>query len=743
MNKRIKIKKMHIGFIICFLIILQLNIYSEKTDIIAETGNYHIPIQIKSLVSIDNITINSDSDFTTYATSGNGSEINPYIIENYNVTTTDSRGISIRQTNEHFILRNCYVDADNDGIYFSYVGPFTAKIVNNTIVNNGNRAIQLMWIEGCIIDNNTMQKNNEAIYTREAHNTTISNNEIRECTSNRPVFIFNSNNCKIDNNKIYGTKQDDCIGLRSALNSEITNNRIYNGGMYIEEYSIDDYLLYNFENNYVNDKLHGFFKGQNSIIIDQSIYGQLFIFDCSDIKITNQNIEQVNYAMKIVGSNSAEIQNCYLAQNEEGIDIQKSNYTFIHDNGFYNNVRGLELEDTFYIEIADNIFQNNENTGISASSSEMNYVLEANITGNTFRNNRWGIELYTQHCIQVMNNSFEDNSETALVIDESDNAIISNNVFFNNSIGIDASDLSNCTINYNKFYDNLEIGIYFEDADNSTIRYNIFLNNAKIIDDLNYAITLDYLSEYNKIDHNIFFNNSITLSSQARDEGTENTWYDAFLLEGNYWDDWNGVGSYYIYSEGDPIFDHYPSSDTDKDRIDDLEEIFDYGTDPFYNDTDDDKLLDGEEIIDYGTDPLDDDSDDDNLIDGDEVNIHGTDPLDNDSDDDGMNDFWEVFYGTDALVNDSAEDPDKDDLTNLEEFTYGTDPFNEDTDGDGYSDGKEIKKGTDPLNSSSYPKFPATALALGLTIPVIVLGGGTGAFFYLNKKGKLKFLIKK
>jgi len=743
MNKRIKIKKIHIGFIICFLVIVQLIIYSEKTEITAETGDYYKPIQINSLTLIDNITINSDGDFTTYATSGDGSETTPYVIENYNVTTTDTRGISIKQTTAHFIIKNCFVDADNEGIYLSYVDPFTAKIMNNTIVNNGIRGIQIMWTVGCIVDNNTFLKNGQAIYTREAHNATISNNEIRECSSNRPVFIFNSQYCIINGNEIYGTNQDDCIGLRAAFNSEITNNNIYNGGMYVEEYDIEDYLLYNFENNYVNSKPHGFFKGQNSIVIDQNIYGQLFVFGCSDVLIANQNIVDVNYGIKMVGTNNAEIQDCSFEDNEEGMDIQKSNYTFIHDNEFYNNVRGLELEDTFYIEIANNLFQNNEGRGISASASEMNYVLETNITGNIFRNNGWGIELYTQHFIRIINNIFENNDGTALSIDESDNAIISNNVFVNNSIGIEASNLFNCTINYNKFYDNLEIGTYLDDADNSTIKYNIFLNNAKIIDDLNYAITIYYSSENNTIHHNIFFNNSITHSSQVRDEGENNRWYDDSINEGNYWDDWSGIGSYYIFSEGDPIFDHYPLNDTDKDRIDDLEEIFDYGTDPFDDDSDNDNLIDGDEIIDYETDPLDDDSDNDNLIDGDEVNIYGTDPLDDDSDDDGMDDFWEISYGTNALVNDSAEDPDKDKLTNLEEYIYGTDPFNEDTDGDGYSDGREVKKGTDPLNSSDYPKFPTTALALGLTIPVITVGGGIGAFFYLKKKGKLKFLIKK
>jgi hypothetical protein len=48
-------------------------------------------------------------------------------------------------------------------------------------------------------------------------------------------------------------------------------------------------------------------------------------------------------------------------------------------------------------------------------------------------------------------------------------------------------------------------------------------------------------------------------------------------------------------------------------------------------------------------------------------------------------------------------DPDADDLTNLDEYQLGTDPTNPDTDGDGFSDGTEVTIGSDPLDPLSYP----------------------------------------
>jgi 5-hydroxyisourate hydrolase-like protein (transthyretin family) len=57
----------------------------------------------------------------------------------------------------------------------------------------------------------------------------------------------------------------------------------------------------------------------------------------------------------------------------------------------------------------------------------------------------------------------------------------------------------------------------------------------------------------------------------------------------------------------------------------------------------------------------------------------------------GIPDSWAIAHGLNP--NDPtmpAQDPDRDGLTNLEEFQQGTDPNNKDTDGDGLSDGDEV-----------------------------------------------------
>lgn len=96
-----------------------------------------------------------------------------------------------------------------------------------------------------------------------------------------------------------------------------------------------------------------------------------------------------------------------------------------------------------------------------------------------------------------------------------------------------------------------------------------------------------------------------------------------------------------------------------------------------------------------------------------------------DTDSDGLPDSWENANGTNPEVADATEDPDGDNLTNLQEFQNNGHPFLTDTDSDGvdddvefaagmlldnpdsdedfYLDGVELARSTDPLDFNSFP----------------------------------------
>lgn len=79
------------------------------------------------------------------------------------------------------------------------------------------------------------------------------------------------------------------------------------------------------------------------------------------------------------------------------------------------------------------------------------------------------------------------------------------------------------------------------------------------------------------------------------------------------------------------------------------------------------------------------------------VNTEPVDPATLDTDGDTLPDQWEVENGLD--LNDGADgqdDPDFDQLKNVEEFRFGTNPQNPDTDADGFRDGAEVQQGYNP-----------------------------------------------
>lgn len=132
------------------------------------------------------------------------------------------------------------------------------------------------------------------------------------------------------------------------------------------------------------------------------------------------------------------------------------------------------------------------------------------------------------------------------------------------------------------------------------------------------------------------------------------------------------------------VFDaRQPRLDSDDDGIPDAWEIA-HNLDPHVRDASQDPDGDGRANLDEynaGTDPQLDDWRGPSTVASssfalDTGGIRG--PRTRDSDGDGIPDWWEVLYALNPNVNDSAEDADRDGLSNLEEFSSGSNPIVQD-----------------------------------------------------------------
>lgn len=120
----------------------------------------------------------------------------------------------------------------------------------------------------------------------------------------------------------------------------------------------------------------------------------------------------------------------------------------------------------------------------------------------------------------------------------------------------------------------------------------------------------------------------------------------------------------------------------------------------------------------------------------------------NDQDDDDLPDDWEIRYGLDP-TNPHGDhgphgDPDRDGLTNIEEYRLGTNPTNRDTDGDGISDYDEIHVyGTNPLEDDVVP--PVKVADLDLSSSTVATGtwhaGENDSLISTTRRGAVEFIV--
>jgi len=191
------------------------------------------------------IIITSEEDFVNYNFTGAGTELDPYKIENLNITSTSSidYGIKISGTYAYFVIQNCYIkDAITAGIYFYEVSWNTGTIFNNTLSDSyiyihldskmtviANNTLTGKGIkvssDGCAVVNNSIILNGgNGIYSNDgffgSDYVTITNNFIRgaDKSINGGLGSF----CTISSNYLI----NNVIGIYGYEDSTISNNTL-------------------------------------------------------------------------------------------------------------------------------------------------------------------------------------------------------------------------------------------------------------------------------------------------------------------------------------------------------------------------------------------------------------------------------------------------------------------------------------------------------------------------------------
>ncbi|MEM4160899.1 MAG: NosD domain-containing protein, partial [Thermoplasmata archaeon] len=273
------------------------------------------------------IHITNNAEFTPEngVVGGNGTQMNPYIIEGWEI---DGMGgsycIWIENTDVYFVIRNCNVfNATNSGS-----SPNGAGIALNNVIHG-------------ILDNNTCKNSLLGIYLYgSSQSNTITNNNVSNNT-NHGIILYSSSNNTIANNNVAGNMYGTYLG--DSNNNTITNNNATDN-----EYGI--YLTHATNNTITNNILTG-----NS-------YG-MWLFSSTDYNIIKDNRASNNLC---------------------GIYLYWSSYNSITTNNVSSNTYCILLEQYCTNNIITyNWLWNNTNYGIYITSySTSNHIHHNNFTGN-------------------------------------------------------------------------------------------------------------------------------------------------------------------------------------------------------------------------------------------------------------------------------------------------------------------------------------------------------------------------
>ncbi|MCE7749358.1 MAG: right-handed parallel beta-helix repeat-containing protein [Candidatus Heimdallarchaeota archaeon] len=190
------------------------------------------------------IQIYQNSDFQMkYSFPGNGSEVDPYIIEDLVIEAVGYSGIYISYTDVHFIIRNCTILSTNYGIALEWLEGLNSLIYNNTFWTYQTDGVFLYQTSNLTFYQNTVQYCSRGFYLSSSLDITIAENTFVE-NDNYGVEIntFSHNNAIAGNSFLGNNQGGSSQGFDDGENNLWYNPSTFNGNSW-SDYGSGDYQI--------------------------------------------------------------------------------------------------------------------------------------------------------------------------------------------------------------------------------------------------------------------------------------------------------------------------------------------------------------------------------------------------------------------------------------------------------------------------------------------------------------------
>jgi hypothetical protein len=233
------------------------------------------------------IRITANEVFPSMEIEGNGTETNPYILENLyidlNTTESSNKAIDIRNVDCYFIIRNCYILGK---VHWTQYQTLDIKGIG----------IYLKNVEHAYIFNNTFGPIYKPIYTLWTTDSIIHNNTI----FGNPVGEYNRFDCfgiSIDegsdfNNISYNVISKTAAGIRTSMaeNNIIEFNNVTQSDVGISVHIFSRHNTYMYNNLVENRRGIGFKHSNHNLITNNTCIGNLRSGIAIDEDSSNNNI---------------------------------------------------------------------------------------------------------------------------------------------------------------------------------------------------------------------------------------------------------------------------------------------------------------------------------------------------------------------------------------------------------------------------------------------------------------------
>ncbi len=568
-----------------------------------QSGGHNVVLgtQVKSIpadyVLAAPINITSDDEFNTTIWSGSGTEVDPYVVENLNITS-DADCVNIVNTTKHFEIRNCFFASV--GTLYSYgvrLRNVTNGAVGNCIIRQKNAGIACDELNDSIISENTIFNCSSGMGASLMSNVTISGNTIYNVTIGMQFYLainsdvvhntvfnctwsgvqlgYGSSNSRFAHNTIHSIKGiysiDSGIQMWFSSGWIVEENTLYDNHCSIDMAIVENCLI---RNNDISNSSNGIVAlTSNSNVFDGNAFSDcvlgMYFHDCTDCVLLGNTFSDCESGVRF-----HECNNCVLLDNTlsdidyRGIEIYDSTEFNVTGNSLDRcgiTIDGLTVLSWKHLVIDNTV--NGKELGYFIDESDI--VIDGTVYGavylvncdgvtvqnGEFHNGSMGVCIaFSDHC-EVVDCEVHGHLYGGIKVFYSEDCVLERNIIYNNSRfwrengGIDLGFVTNCKITGNRIYWNQQSGISDHPgmtAINCTIVNNAIYNNS------GHGISIRGYD-------NTIYGNAIGWNEEgnAIDSGSDNTW-DNGIDTGNWWSDYNGTGEYTIDGNAHSV-DRYPN----------------------------------------------------------------------------------------------------------------------------------------------------------------------------------------